>query len=127
MISTLHKFPWHTPQYTTLSTRDALFNTAQILMYALTAAVNRNDREHPELTITLLQEYVVAALTCRGFSERQKASLVDILADTGYDYLTTDPGRNIALGGIGPLSTNWPFLALNPKTSVDDELLMVRR
>jgi hypothetical protein len=49
MISTLHKFPWHTPQYISLETRKKMYDTVRICVRALAhfleTAADLNERE----------------------------------------------------------------------------------
>jgi hypothetical protein len=49
-----------------------------------------------------------------------------LLNSQGYSGLTTGRVSSIFLGGSGPSSANWPFLALSPKAAVKDEFLKVR-
>jgi hypothetical protein len=131
MISTLHKFPWHTPQYITLETRKRMYDTVRVCVRALANALNMaadlNAREAkgPGMNVALFQELVVAALGCPGFSEQQKAVLASNLTELGYSGLITGHGMNVTLGGLKPYSANWPFLTLCPKTLADPELVKV--
>jgi hypothetical protein len=86
-------------------------------------ALDRDERDrHIGISDLLLQEFATAALSCVGFSEQQKATLVEELAAAGKSM-----GRdmNVHLGGNGILSASWPFLALNPQAFVDERLLKV--
>jgi hypothetical protein len=123
IISTLHRFPWHTPCFITLAQRKKLYDTVRHCMQILILALDRDERDrHIGISDLLLQEFATAALSCVGFSEQQKATLVEELAAAGKSM-----GRdmNVHLGGNGILSASWPFLALNPQAFVDERLLKV--
>jgi hypothetical protein len=132
MIYTLHKFPWHTPQYISLETRKKMYDTVRICVrafaHALETATDLNEREAkgPGMTVALFQELVIAALGCPGFSEQQKAALASNLTELGCSGLITGHGMNVALGGLALYSANWPFLTLCPKTLANPQLVKVR-
>jgi hypothetical protein len=130
MISTLHKFPWHMSQYITLDNRKRLYDTTVVCIRTLIAFLYQKARfkilDQPQMTTELVAELVVVALGCPGFSEQQKASLVQVLNNMGRSDLTTGRVSGIFPGGSGSYSAKWPFLALSPKAAVSDEFLKVR-
>jgi hypothetical protein len=96
-------------------------------MKALLAALDSDERErHVGLSDVLLQEVSTAALSCVGFSEQQKASLVEDLIAHGHMGFALGHGMNVCLGGSGVFSVPWPFLALTPQAFVNSDLLKVR-
>jgi hypothetical protein len=133
MISVLHRFPWHMPQYITVEARKKLYETICTCFNELHRALDTGSGLDREVfgrgySMALFQELAVAALSCPGFSEQQKASLAGNLTDwRTFDLsaLRSLEGINVTLGGTGPLSANWPFLALSPKPSTSNELLKV--
>ena len=127
MISTLHRFPWQTPRYITLAQRKKLYDTVRCCMEALIVALDRDENDRQTgISDVLLQEFATAALSCVGFSEQQKASLVESLIAHGQLGVGMGRGMNVHLGGSGIFSASWPFIALTPQTFVDSELLKVR-
>lgn len=76
-------------------------------------------------TDATLMEFVVAVLTCPGFSEGQKAHFIQILHNAGYDKFTTPRGMNLAFGGTSTLSAQWPFQVIVREPRVHDELVTV--
>jgi len=92
----------------------------------LLAALEADECErHVSISDSLLQELATAALSCPGFSEQQKASLVEELAAHGHMRFGIGCGMNVHLGGSGMFSASWPFLALAPTAFVNSELLKV--
>ena len=79
------------------------------------------DRTQP--TIATLQELVVAALMCPGFSESKKATIVLTIAQTNFRNILNTRGVNYRFGGTDSYSTEWPFQALVKKPGVDDRLI----
>jgi len=126
LISILHRFPWHRPSYITLAQRRSLHDTVRVCVRTLLETLKYNERERPvTISESLLQELVTAALSCPGFSEQQKASLVEELAAHGHFKFGIGRGMNVHVGSSGAFSASWPFLALTPKAFVNSELLKV--
>jgi hypothetical protein len=133
MISIIHKYPFHAVDYVTLNERRALFDLAEQMVVHLINAL-QNSAQHsnktggkfqalgPPPTMALLEELIVALLSCPGFSEKQKATIANQLylriSATDYDRMTrSKPG--LQLGGTNPLSSSWPFLVIAPAPEVD--------
>jgi hypothetical protein len=96
-------------------------------MQILVLALDRDERDrHIGISDLLLQEFATAALSCVGFSEQQKATLVEDLTAVGKLGLCMGRDMNVHLGGNGIFSASWPFLALTPQAFVDEGLLKVR-
>lgn len=128
IISTLHRLPWHTPRYITLVQRKKLYDTVRVCVQTFIAALEGDERDrHISISESLLQELATAALSCPGFSEQQKASLVEGLALHGHLSFGIGRGMNVHLGGSGMFSASWPFMALTPMAFVNSELLKVCR
>lgn len=77
------------------------------------------------MSVALLQELIVAVLSCVGFSEQQKEAVVDSLRGTRHSDLITGYGMNVRLGGRDDFSADWPFLVLGPMASINRGLLEV--
>ena len=123
----MYRFPWHTPRYITLAQRKNLYDAVRHCMQALIIALDGNERERNfGISESLLREFATAALSCVGFSEQQKASLVESLIAHEQLGIAMGRGMNVHLGGSGMFSASWPFIALTPQNSVDSELLKVR-
>jgi hypothetical protein len=137
MISIIHKYPFHAVDHVTLEERRALFDLAEKMVAHLINAV-QNDAQHasnsgskfqvsaPPPTMALLEELIIAVLSCPGFSERQKATVANRLyhkiSATDYNRMTkSKPGLQI--GGTHALSSSWPFLALAPAPEVEYNLI----
>jgi hypothetical protein len=133
MISTIHKYPFHAVEYVTIGERRALFDLAQQMLQQLIDAVQnitrstQNSRSKhqvtgPPPTEGLLEELIVAVLSCPGFSEKQKAAVAQKISAAGYERMTKG-GPGLHLGGTHPLSSSWPFLVLIPAPEVDYNLI----
>ncbi|KAK5115435.1 hypothetical protein LTR85_009895 [Meristemomyces frigidus] len=121
-ITTLHKYPWFAHENVTMTERRLLFDATLAIMRSLIGVLRRagiQQQDNSKPTAATLQELTVAALTCPGFSEQQKAALVMCLQQGGYNGMTTSRGLNVAFGGSSQYSHSWPFkvLALDPKAS----------
>jgi hypothetical protein len=91
-------------------------------MQILVLELDRDERDrHIGISDLLLQEFATAALSCVGFSEQQKATLVEDLTAAGKLGFS----MSVHLGGKGIFSASWPFLALTPQAFVDERLLKV--
>ena len=96
-------------------------------MQALLAVFDSDERErHVGLSEVLLQELATAALSCVGFSEQQKDTLVKDLVAHGHPRIAMGHGMNVHLGGSSIFSASWPFLALTPQACVNNDMLKVR-
>jgi hypothetical protein len=137
MISIIHKYPFHAVDYVTLNERRAIFDLAEQMVGHLIKAI-QNSTQHasknagkfqvsaPPPTVALLEELIVAVLSCPGFSERQKATIAHRLGQsvsaTDYDRMTKNrPG--LQLGGTHALSSSWPFLVIAPAPEVDYDFI----
>ncbi|GAB1742963.1 hypothetical protein NU219Hw_g8662t1 [Hortaea werneckii] len=125
-ISTLHKYPWHAHDHVLLAERQAMFDATTELLRHLLDTLNRYRNtliEQGTPTDATLMEFVVAVLTCPGFSEGQKAHVIQILRNAGYDKFTAPRGMNLAFGGTSTLSAQWPFQVIVREPRVHDELV----
>ncbi|RMY58041.1 hypothetical protein D0865_02824, partial [Hortaea werneckii] len=125
-ISTLHKYPWHAHDHVLLAERQVMFDATTELLRHLLDTLNRYRNtliEQGTPTDATLMEFVVAVLTCPGFSEGQKAHFIQILRKAGYDKFTTPRGMNLAFGGTSTLSAQWPFQVIVREPRVHDELV----
>ncbi|KAI7549854.1 hypothetical protein KC331_g3555 [Hortaea werneckii] len=125
-ISTLYKYPWHAHDHVLLAERQVMFDATTELLRHLLDTLNRYRNtlvEQGTPTDATLMEFVVAVLTCPGFSEGQKAHFIQILRNAGYDKFTTPRGMNLAFGGTSTLSAQWPFQVIVREPRVHDELV----
>ncbi|KAF2719444.1 hypothetical protein K431DRAFT_208395, partial [Polychaeton citri CBS 116435] len=68
------RYPWYACQHVFLNERKLLCEATNVLIKTLAQTLNGGGRAcPPQLTHALLQEVVLAAMTCAGFNERQKA------------------------------------------------------
>lgn len=81
------------------------------------------DRTLP--TAATLQEIAVAALTCPGFSEGHKGTIVLNLGEAGFQHMTTARGMNFRFGGNHKFATEWPFHALIKQPGVHEWMVEV--
>lgn len=130
LITTLHKYPWHSVENVLLSERHAIFDTTLKCLGSLINFIQQprkrsQNEQHPPTEGTL-HELVVAALTCPGFSEGQKATIVRCVKQAGYGDLTTGRGMNLRFGGMDRFAAEWPFHALVKQPGVKDDMIMVR-
>ena len=128
-ISLLHKYPWFAHEFVFMSERRLIFDATLSLTDSLIHAVHRTGTQNVDQskpTTQTLQEFVVAALTCPGFSERQKSELVGRLAAAGHFDLATGKGMNLTFGGNTPLAPAWPFQVLACATSAPYQMVEVR-
>ncbi|KAK4550882.1 hypothetical protein LTR36_000462 [Oleoguttula mirabilis] len=121
-ISTLHKYPWFAHENVNMTERRLLFDATLAIMRCLIAFLRRvgpQQLDNTKPTAATLQELAVAALTCPGFSEQQKAALVLCMQQGGYNGMTSSRGMNITFGGNTLIAQHWPFkvLARDPKAS----------
>lgn len=121
-ISTLHKYPWFAHEHVKMTERRLLYDVTLSIMRALVGFLRRvgtHQIDTTKPTAATLQELAVAALTCPGFSEEQKASMVACMQQGGFHDLTTSRGMNVTFGGNTAIAAKWPFkvLARDPKAS----------
>lgn len=139
MITLLHKYPWFAVDHVLLQERQAIFDTALKCIRSLitllhenrngpgwtrgdgSAAVATANRMMP--TSATLHELTVAVLTCPGFSENQKAAVINNLVQGGFAQFTVARGMNFTLGGTGKFASDWPFHALVKQPGAPDELV----
>lgn len=128
MITTLYKFPWYAVDYITMTDRRGLYECTAALLRILMESLRRPSKTFSSLepTTALLQELVVAALSCPGFSEKQKYVIVQKLYEHDFRSIAEGAHTNMKLGGHFQLSGCWPFLALSPVPGTDPDLLKVR-
>jgi len=110
------QYPWWKVDLITLNERNLIFNATVKLIRALVPQIH--PVTHPGvpgvLTVALLTELALVALSAPGFSESQRAQIIDALS-----------------GIIGPplfiplLAPEWPFEILRKKDDVSMELLEV--
>ncbi|CAK3894378.1 hypothetical protein DOTSEDRAFT_49044 [Lecanosticta acicola] len=125
-ITTLVKFPWYALDYITIKERRRMFDCTVELLRILVEHLRRsNGRYSPlEPTPAILQELVVAALTCPGFSEKQKHSIVFQMSQHGYKSMADGHSVNVRLGGHHELCSTWPFASLGVIPGTDRNLLL---
>ena len=134
LITTIHKYPWHAPQYVLLRERQAIFDAVLAAIRALVRLLHSDktpgyERNLP--TNSTLHELVVAALTCPGFSEGQKAAIAHQVDLGGFPQFLSSRGFNFHLGATDKLgktdkySLDWPFRGLIRKPGVDDKMIDV--
>ena len=125
MITTLHKYPWHTPQHVSFRECKLIFDTTLTCVRWLIAYIRRGKDQ--TLTPILLQELAVAALTCPGFSEPQKSTIVSTMQQGGFGGMAAGSGIGVRFGGNSRLSSVWPFQVLAVKAGVSEEVIEVSR
>lgn len=124
MISTIAKYPWHAIDNVTLGDRLLLYNAVRSQIRALATCIRRN-ASPMMLTPILLQELVVTTLSCPGFSEQQKAYIVEDLHASGFGHMSKGQGLIGTLGGTLRYSSVWPFEVLGKKPEASEALLEV--
>lgn len=129
LVTVLHKYPWYAVDHVLLEERHLIFDTTLKCMRALMELLRQamrpgpTDRNMP--TGATLQELTVAALTCPGFSESQKAAIKINLIEGGFKGYISSRGMNFRFGGVDSYSTKWPFHALVKQPGVDDKVVEV--
>ncbi len=97
----------------TLGERDTIFKATRDSVRALTDQLTRGVAQ-PPLTLQLLQELVHAGLEAPGFSETQRAQIIDAAGGlVGIPVYVT------------PIAGIWPFEVLQRKDDVSEELVQV--
>ena len=76
-------------------------------------------------TTQLLQEVVVAGLTCPGFSESMKHAIILNLNEGGYGDVVKVRGWNFRIGGVHKTAATWPFHALVKQPGAGDAIIEV--
>jgi hypothetical protein len=85
-----------------------------------------NHRAEPNKpTTNTLKELAVAALTCPGFTEKEKAQIVADLRNSGYHQLTKPHGMNVRFGGNHPWAEDWPFKVAAKHPGASDQIMEV--
>lgn len=132
LITLLHKYPWHAHEHVLLSERAAFHDMTvryiKMLMERLREDEVRTGPPPKGLqvpTTATLKELAVAALTCPGFSEAQKAAIVLQLSDGNFKYLIEGRGFNLRFGGDNRFATEWPFHALVMQPGVGNDVVEV--
>lgn len=114
MISLMTKYPWSSTSLYTLSERNRIFKTTVDQVSALVEHLKRHGSTAP-LDLSLLHELLHAGLKCDGFSERQRAQLID-----------ASEGLVTVKVYVTPLAVEWPFEALASKEVHSHDMLQVR-
>lgn len=125
IITLLHKYPWQALNEITVRERRAIFDCTIGLMKTLITDLRRSNNKYSALlpTPALLQELSVAALSCPGFTEKQKASIVHLLVSGGYKAMADGRSSGVKLGGNEDYSATWPFSALNIVPNADPDVV----
>lgn len=122
-ISLLYKYPWFAVDHVKLKERRMIWDGTDSLMRILMENLRRPDLNKRHNVIppspALLQELTVAALTCPGFSEKQKAFLVFRLHTENWGHMAQGTNLNIKLSGTHIMAEWWPFTALGIHTATD--------
>ena len=127
-ISTLHKYPWFAHDYVKMNERRLIYDATLCIVRALIAVLRKTangQQDNTKPSGATLQELSVAALTCPGFSEAQKAELVWVLQQGGFAGMTTPRGMNITFGGNNKISPAWPFKVLVIAPTATDIMVKV--
>lgn len=127
-ISTLHKYPWFAHNSVLMTERRLIFDATLSLFRHLVAVLRRmpsRSSDNTKPTTSTLQELAIAALTCPGFSELQKASIVTCMTEAGFEGMTTGKAMNLKLGGNTALAKAWPFQVLARAPSASNEIMNV--
>lgn len=115
MISLLAKYPWTRTDLYTLKERNFVFKAAVSQIRAL-AENFRHKGSRPPLDFILLNDLFTAALKCPGFSERQRADIVD--ASNGLVEIREY---------VPQLAKRWPFEAIGVRNGSVPEMEGVSR
>lgn len=110
--------------------RRKIFDATLVILRALISFLRRTDRQAAQMdntkpTANTLQELTVAALTCPGFSEQQKSTVVNTLGNMGYGHMASGRGMAVKFGGNAPVSNMWPFAVLSRDPRAADEMITV--
>jgi hypothetical protein len=148
-ICTLLKYPWHAIEHVILDERDRLFQTAVVLTKHLILTIRKYDNKKNDdhksglytsrkynskdnldhkkglPTISTLQEFVIAVLTCPGFAEGQKAFYINFVNQGGFGHMCNDRAVSVKFGGTSHVSSLWPFLVLVRDPKTDDQMVNV--
>ncbi|KAK5133144.1 hypothetical protein LTR08_008168 [Meristemomyces frigidus] len=126
-ISTLHKYPWFAHEHVKMSERRLVYDATLCIVRSLIAFLRRTanqvQQDISKPTGATLQELAVAALTCPGFSESQKATLVWTMQQGGFAGMTSPRGMNISFGGNSKMSSAWPFKVLARAPTATDTIV----
>lgn len=115
MITLLCKFPWWATEMYTVSTRNAMFDTVLEEMKVLTQHLIRTGgRGTIDLTPQLTEELLFDALHCPSFTEPQRAELYE--ASQGLVGMPS---------WVGPQAKACPFLGLQRRTDVSEQMTQV--
>ena len=111
-----------------MNERRLIYDATLCIMRSLIALLRRHDgkQEISKPTGATLQELAVAALTCPGFSETQKAEIAWALQQNGFAAMTSPRGMNIAFGGVARIAMAWPFKVLACAPTASEIMLQVR-
>lgn len=114
IISLMNKYPWAFTRFYTIGERFLVFDTAHRMLSQLCREIFGGREPSSSLTSQLLQELLTAGLKCSGFSESQKAELIDA---TEYRVKV-----EVYVPGIARI---WPFEALCFRPGASEQLLAV--
>ncbi|KAF2479643.1 hypothetical protein BDY17DRAFT_42617 [Neohortaea acidophila] len=110
-----------------MNERDRIYNTTltsiRALMGLLRKTHNNTQLDNTRPTMSTLQELVVAALTCPGFSEAQKYIVVANLHQSGNGSVANSRGMNFRFGGTHKFASDWPFEGLAMQPGVDETVV----
>lgn len=114
MISLMFKYPWNYTGLYTLGERNRIFKCVLDQITALTSVIHSRGPDG-FLTIGLLQELVTMGLKCAGFSDRQRASLID--ASQGIVKVEAF---------VTPFAKEWVGEVISIKQSASHDMVAVR-
>lgn len=121
MISILHKYPWFSGEYITMTERMHIYHAVTTQLRVLILSIMRNNHAGM-LTPTLLQEFLIAVLSNPGFSVQQKNHVVEVIHSNNFgEMLALVPYVQVP----GNLGSWWCFEVLSKKPEVSDTLLDV--
>jgi hypothetical protein len=127
MIILILKYPWKFINDITVGERRVMYDCAIGLMQSLVMDIRRatqqelQDPRRPGPA--LLQEFAIVALSCPGFSEKQKASFVGLLNHNSFRPMADGRHCPIKLGGNNEFSSCWPFSALDILPDADPDVV----
>jgi len=127
-ISTLHKYPWFAHEHVNMTERRLMYDATLAIVRSLVNFLRRVGEQHVEQskpTNGTLQELAVAVLTCPGFSEQQKATIVTCMQQGGFGRYASARGMNLKFGGNSPIAGHWPFKVLARDPKATDEMVAV--
>lgn len=115
MISLMAKYPWYHTEMYTLGERNRIFKTVTDQIGALVQHLHKHGSSAP-LDLPLLNDLLVAGLKCPGFSESQRAALIDATEGLIFvkEYVT-------------PVAKEWPFEAISTRDGAKVDVILASR